>query len=746
MKLVYKCLLLLGFIIVGSVGTYAVIELVRQDQALRKDAIDKHKIVLESVLAPMSVALWNYDPEVLEETFRSSFGMGDIEQMATFDRDGKLFSGKKVLNQQEEKFEDLQEGQSITDFVQDIEAIDKVVKAYQENKEEMVYITRQAGSESDYKLRFVTSMWFKEEGEEPAFIGYTLLDFDIQYVEARIAQVRDRLVLFAIILGLTILLLTFLFINLVIIKRVKSLEKVSIEVAKHNYVTADNVTGNDEITSLTRNFNHMVTELVDYSKNLEQKVEERSRQVMRSKQKIQDILNNIEQGILTFGSTFKVDREYSQFLLKLFNKEKDEEIFDIDIFELFINKLDMSSDSLNTCREAIFAVLDEIEIAWDMNEHLLPREAKFQCDDGSTKYLSIDWKPMFEDEIAVKLMLSIRDLTSQKELEEKIAQANSENERMMTKIKEILSRRRDLVDRYLNETKERFDSFEGGHVYDQIDNGQLFISLHTIKGGARTFGFVELKDKTHEAEELLQSHNDDKADIDKSELVHKISDARKVFDEYFSVLNEVLGGKGQQQQQQNDDLCLPLIVSAAVGTIKGSLSSADIKLQSIDVRDDVLSWKPSSFGQIRDVVIHALNNSVDHGFLRPAQAGKSLADPVIDIKAIRKDDKIVLTVADNGAGIDLGALEKRAKEKGINVEQYENITDVVFLDGVSTAKEVTTTSGRGVGMSAIRDIAEKLEGVASISNREQGGTVLTLTIPASNILEENKTSQQRKSA
>ena len=743
MKLVYKCILLLGFIIIGSVGTYAVIELVRQDQALRKDAIDKHQIILESVLAPMSVALWNYDPQVLEETFSSSFGMGDIEQMATFDLEGKLFSGKKVTNMKEGTFEELKEGQSIKDFVSNIEEIDKVVKTYSPNKDQMVYISRQDGTNSDYKLRFVTSMWFQEEGEEPAFIGYTLLDFDIQYVEARIAAVRDRMIMFALGLGLTILLLTFLFINLAIIKRIKSLEQVSIEVAKHNYITADNVSGNDEITSLTKNFNHMVTELVDYSKNLEQKVEERSRQVIRSKQKIQDILNNIEQGIMTFGSTFKVDQDFSQFLLKLFNKEKAEEIVDMDVFELFLNKLEMSSDSLNTCREAIFAVLDDIEIAWDMNEHLLPREAKFLCDDGSKKFLAIDWKPMFEDNIAVKLMLSIRDLTSQKELEEKIAIANSENERMMTKLKEILGRRRDLVDRYLHETKERFDSFEKGHIFDQIDNGQLFISLHTIKGGARTFGFVELKDKTHEAEELLQSHGVQNEDLNKDELTEKIIDARKVFDEYFSILNEVLGSKGQQQ---SDDLCLPLIVSTAIGTMKGSLGTANLHLQSVDVRDDVLSWKQSSFGHIRDIVIHALNNSIDHGFIRPTQAGKRLPDPIIAIKAIREKDQVILTIADNGAGIDLKALEKKAKDKGVKLDQFKNITDVVFLDGLSTAKEVTTTSGRGVGMSAIRDIAETLEGKASINNAEGGGAILTLNLPARNILDVDKDTFQMKSA
>ena len=730
MKLIYKSILLLGIIIISSVGTYAVIELVRQDQVLRKDAIDKHKIILESVLAPMSVALWSYDPLVLEETFSSSFGMGNIEQMATFDLQGNIFSGKKVV---EGRYENLQGGLSLEDFVVDIKSIDKVVKTYSENKGQMVYLSRQENKGSDYKLRFVTSMWNKEGSDTPDFIGYTLMDFDIQYVEGRIANVRYRLIMFAIVLGLIILILTFLFIHLVIIKRIKSLEQVSIEVAKHNYITADNVSGKDELSSLTKNFNHMVTELVDYSRNLEQKVEKRSRQVIRSKQKIQDILNNIEQGILTFGSRFKVDKDYSIFLMKLFNKEKEEDIVDKDIFELLFNRLDMSSDSLNTCREAIFAVLDESVISWDLNEQLLPREVRYQCEDGSMKFLAIDWKPMFEDNIAVKLMLSIRDLTNQKELEEKIAIANSENERMMTKLKEILGRRRDLVDRYLHETKERFESFEKSHIFDQIDNGQLFISLHTIKGGARTFGFVELKDKAHEAEELIQCKGKHNENIDKKKLAEKITDARKVFDEYFSILNEVLGGKGQQQA---DDLCLPLIVSASVGTIKSSLNNANLFLQSIDVRDDVLSWKASSFGQIRDIVIHALNNSIDHGFVRPAHAGKKLVNPAISIKALKEKDEVVLTISDNGAGLNLKAIEKKAKERGIKVEDYKNLTDVVFLDGLSTAKEVTSSSGRGVGMSAIKDIAQRLGGTVSIMNGKDGGSVLTLKLPVENILEE----------
>lgn len=139
--------------------------------------------------------------------------------------------------------------------------------------------------------------------------------------------------------------------------------------------------------------------------------------------------------------------------------------------------------------------------------------------------------------------------------------------------------------------------------------------------------------------------------------------------------------------------------------------------------------------QIGDPLIHLLRNAVDHG-LEPAAvrtaAGKP-AEGVISLSAAQAGHHIVITVADDGQGIDTARVLAKARAVGL-VGETETIDDqavwqLIFKPGFSTAERVTSLSGRGVGMDVVAQNIQRLGGTIQIHSAPGGGTRFLIKLP-----------------
>ncbi len=140
--------------------------------------------------------------------------------------------------------------------------------------------------------------------------------------------------------------------------------------------------------------------------------------------------------------------------------------------------------------------------------------------------------------------------------------------------------------------------------------------------------------------------------------------------------------------------------------------------------------------EISDPLVHILRNSMDHGVENPDERlanGKSDTGKV-HLSARYEGNEILISVKDDGAGIDKERVLRKAEEKGILQVPAEKMTDkeifaLIFEPGFSTAKQVTDISGRGVGMDVVRKNIEKLRGAIDIESELGKGTTVTLRIP-----------------
>jgi two-component system chemotaxis sensor kinase CheA len=136
-----------------------------------------------------------------------------------------------------------------------------------------------------------------------------------------------------------------------------------------------------------------------------------------------------------------------------------------------------------------------------------------------------------------------------------------------------------------------------------------------------------------------------------------------------------------------------------------------------------------------DPIMHSVRNSIDHGIESPEErkaAGKPPEGMVL-LKATNEGNMIVIEIADDGKGIDVEAVKAKAVERGL-VSPNKLLTDVeafnlIFEPGFSTAKQITSISGRGVGLDVVRRQIDKLNGMVTVSSEHGKGTKFTIKLP-----------------
>ena len=139
--------------------------------------------------------------------------------------------------------------------------------------------------------------------------------------------------------------------------------------------------------------------------------------------------------------------------------------------------------------------------------------------------------------------------------------------------------------------------------------------------------------------------------------------------------------------------------------------------------------------QLKDPLVHILRNSIDHGIEDPearAAAGKPQKGS-ITLDATHSGGNILITIIDDGKGIDVARVKAKALEKGLlapsDTPSDKDILNLIFAPGFSTAQTVTNVSGRGVGMDVVKKNIESLRGTVEIDSTPGLGCRLTIRLP-----------------
>ncbi len=162
------------------------------------------------------------------------------------------------------------------------------------------------------------------------------------------------------------------------------------------------------------------------------------------------------------------------------------------------------------------------------------------------------------------------------------------------------------------------------------------------------------------------------------------------------------------------------------------LAQASNKQINLEISGEETELDRSIVNQIGDPLVHLLRNSIDHGLELPAER-LALGKPetgTIRLQARHEGSHILIEISDDGRGLDLASIQKKAVERGLlkptapKISSEEGI-ELLFNPGFSTAKEVTGLSGRGVGLDAVKTTVESLSGTIEMES-VQGQSLRTI--------------------
>lgn len=140
---------------------------------------------------------------------------------------------------------------------------------------------------------------------------------------------------------------------------------------------------------------------------------------------------------------------------------------------------------------------------------------------------------------------------------------------------------------------------------------------------------------------------------------------------------------------------------------------------------------------LNDPLVHLVRNAVDHGIEQPEDRVASGKKPqaLVQLSAEQVGDHIVIEISDDGKGMNPEALRRKAVEKGLIDMETANTLDekqslqLIFLPGFSTKDQISSVSGRGVGMDVVRNNIQKLNGRIDINSIQGEGTRISISLP-----------------
>jgi len=510
----------------------------------------------------------------------------------------------------------------------------------------------------------------------------------------------------------------------------------------------------DEFGQMAQNLNENIIvsaklheEIHELNTNLEKRIEEKT-------SKVTTLLDNAGQGFLTFDTDFIVDEEYSKECIKLLGKD----IAHKDITNLLFK--DKSKKELFKIT-LINALNDDIEIKRNAYISLLPRIILL-----NKKAVKLEYKIVENS----KYMLVLTNITSQKKLEKKI----KKEQEILKMIVAIVSE-----SEVFYEVKQEYEIFINNFM-KQIDLSKtplfnitnIYRIIHTFKG---TFAQIYMQDIVtflHHLESDISTLQKEttRTNEDVIQLL-EISDFESSLEKNISIIEDILGSEfldsdnylkielndivslqekiekilenyNHTTPECQDILCqvqklsgskLMTLFHPYISSTSQLANRLEKEIYEIEIIGDNKLVVNDKFKPFIKSLIHIFRNSVDHGIEMPEIRVENNKDEkgTISCNFEIKEDKLIIVISDDGAGIDIEKMKEKLKNRGIETQNIDNseIYNFIFDDNLSTKDEVSSTSGRGVGMSVVKEECEKLNGKVYITSQKNVGTTFEFVIP-----------------
>jgi len=464
---------------------------------------------------------------------------------------------------------------------------------------------------------------------------------------------------------------------------------------------------------------------------LEKKVEAATSEIRERNRDMRVVLDNVRQGLVTIGADATLSSEHSAALEEWFGPYEAG-----DGFGAYLAK---SCPKLGAWFDLSWETVSDGFLPLELAIDQLPSKASF-----GGRHFAFEYEPVLDaDDELEKMLVVVSDVTADVE--------RAEAESLQ---REILS----VFERILND-RVGFEEFyeEAGRLLESArstrgeDWGLTKRSIHTVKGNAGVFGIESVVELCHTLEDRIAEGETD--DLDEW---FEALDAR--WNALSETIDRMLGNQGQDTVLMTGAEYEKILRLAVEGADHADIAKGlvDLKLEPTEQRlgrfveqaralaqrlekgdlevavdGDGMRLERERFADFWASFTHVLRNAIDHGLETPderREIGKSDKGR-LELRTYEQDSRFVVEVSDDGRGIDWERVRAKAEELGLPNQDEQDLVEALFASGLSTREAVSTTSGRGVGLAAVRQACDELGGEVDVDSEPGRGTVVRFSFP-----------------
>jgi two-component system chemotaxis sensor kinase CheA len=493
--------------------------------------------------------------------------------------------------------------------------------------------------------------------------------------------------------------------------------------------------GHDEITALALAFNAMLSQIrglfaqIKSSAEQEQArlgalVRERTHELDTRNQAMRLVLDNVDQGFVGVSLEGELSPERSAILDRWLGSPKPNDTLFSYIDASFPGKGDYFRVAWDALRE------DWMPLQMQLDQ--LPREMTHD-----QLHLGFGYQPIFDDDGKLSRVLVI--VTDMSPIMEK-RRAEEEERELVNVVRKLLADQAGFEE-YFREASELVRAIQKRSG----DHAGTLRALHTLKGNSAIFGVESVVSLSHELEGRMQASG---AELSVTDVDRLTATWARVRDRVSVLLNsrdaetiQIRRVDLQRAVANVNSGWAPAQISAVLRSwelesveprlrrvaeygralaTRLEKTPIEIRVEPNDVRLDGEEWS-----EFWHALVHVIRNAIDHG-LESASERVAAGKPELAVVALRtrvENGRLTVEVEDQGRGIDWARVAEVAKKRGLPGATHEQLVEALFADGLSTRDQATDTSGRGVGLSAVRAACQRTGGEIRISTKLGRGTL-----------------------
>ena len=473
-------------------------------------------------------------------------------------------------------------------------------------------------------------------------------------------------------------------------------------------------------------------------KIIEKRLKERNEDLILAKKATDNILNNVKDGLFLLDRELKISSQYSASLENIFEEKS---LSGIELINYLKNKV--SKEIIDALKDFLYLSFDNSvdEVSLILLNPLSQIQVNFEKGKKNfhTKYLTFDFRRIYNQNEIRHIIVSVNDISQQILLEKNLEESKEQNKQHMEWLFTILNVDGQMLEEFMKSSEEEILNIKTMLVldFDQGSVDEIYRSVHLIKGNSSMLGLTFITKQTHIVEEsLLNLHNKRNQNHETNE------DLKKQLTELFNLFNQVknlidrIGNFHKQfrpTRKHETDVFFKSISSLIDTLCKKYNKEARLDYSQYDV-----SIVPHSHRLlIRDILVQLIRNAMYHGIETTEERSRKHKERqgIISISNAQDSKWFYLNVKDDGQGVQIDKIKAMAKSGGryktSDIDNWSDnqIIDLIFLAGITTAEKADLTAGRGIGMDIIKNKVEKYGGLIQTETETDVFTKFTIKIP-----------------